>query len=64
MTTNTTAIDHTSRRLLVALPQPYDQVREHYETLVPEVDFVRLAQMASWQATLELAVNVARNNLV
>jgi hypothetical protein len=55
MTTHTTVIDHPSRRLLVALPQPYDQAREHYETLVPEVDFARFAQMASWQATLELA---------
>jgi hypothetical protein len=55
MTTHTTAIDHPSRRLLVALPQPYDQAREHYETLVPEVDFARFFQMASWQATLELA---------
>jgi hypothetical protein len=55
MTTHTTAIDHPCRRLLVALPQPYDQAREHYETLVPEVDFARFFQMASWQATLELA---------
>jgi hypothetical protein len=55
MTTRTTAIDHPSRRLVVALPQPYDAAREHYETLVPEVDFARFAQMASWQATLELA---------
>jgi hypothetical protein len=55
MTTRTTAVDHPSRRLVVALPQPYDGAREHYETLVPEVDFARFAQMASWQATLELA---------
>jgi uncharacterized protein DUF302 len=55
MTTLTTAVDHPSRRLLVALPEPYDQAREHYETLVPEVDFERFFQMASWQATLELA---------
>jgi hypothetical protein len=55
MTTRTTAIDHPSRRLVVALPQPYDAAREHYETLVPEVDFARFFQMASWQATLELA---------
>jgi hypothetical protein len=55
MTTRTTAIDHPSRRLVVALPQPYDAARERYETLVPEVDFARFFQMASWQATLELA---------
>ncbi|MDT5142812.1 MAG: hypothetical protein QOI79_2159 [Mycobacterium sp.] len=55
MTTNTIAIDHPSRRLVVALPAPYDEAREQYETLVPEVDFARFFQMASWQATLELA---------
>jgi hypothetical protein len=55
VTTHTTAIDHPSRRLVVALPQPYDAAREHYETLVPEVDFARFFQMASWPATVELA---------
>jgi hypothetical protein len=55
MTTHTTAIDHPSRRLVVALPALYDEAREQYETLVPEVDFARFFQMASWQATLELA---------
>jgi hypothetical protein len=55
MTTNTTVIDHRSRRLVVALPALYDEAREQYETLVPEVDFARFFQMASWQATLELA---------
>ena len=55
MTTTTIAIDHPSRRLGVALPAPYDEAREQYETLVPEVDFARFFQMASWQATLELA---------
>jgi Domain of unknown function DUF302 len=55
MTTNTIAIDHPSRRLVVALPALYDEAREQYETLVPEVDSARFDQMASWQATLELA---------
>jgi hypothetical protein len=55
MTTNTTIIDHSSRRLVVALPALYDESREQYETLVPEVDFARFFQMASWQATLKLA---------
>jgi hypothetical protein len=55
MTTHTTAIDHPSRRLIVALPQLYDQAREQYETLVPQVDVTRFVQMASWQATVELA---------
>lgn len=55
MTTHTTAIDHPTRRLVVALPRPYDQARAHYETLVPEADSARFFQMASWQAVLELA---------
>jgi Domain of unknown function DUF302 len=55
MTTHTTVIDHLSRRLVVALPALYDEAREQYETLVPEVDLARFFQMASWQATLELA---------
>ena len=55
MTAQSTAIDHASRRLLVALPGTYDAAREHYETLVPEVDAARFFQMATWQATLELA---------
>jgi Domain of unknown function DUF302 len=55
MTTHTTAIDHPARRLVVALPGPYDAAREHYETLVPAADLARFFQMASWQATLELA---------
>ena len=55
MTTNSTVIDHPSRRLVVALPALYDEARAQYETLVPEVDLARFFQMASWQATLELA---------
>ncbi|WP_225077387.1 DUF302 domain-containing protein [Streptomyces sp. CoT10] len=55
MTTETAFIDHPARRLIVALPDPYDAAREHYEALVPEVDLPRFFQMASWQATLELA---------
>jgi hypothetical protein len=55
MTTRSTVIDHPARRLVVALPQPYDAAREDYETLVPEADMARFFQMASWQSTLELA---------
>jgi uncharacterized protein (DUF302 family) len=55
MTTVGTAVDHPSRRLVVHLPRPYDEARELYETLVPEVDVARFGQMANWQATLELA---------
>lgn len=55
MTTQPTAIDYPTRRLVVALPRPYDAARAHYETVVPEVDLARFYQMTSWQATLELA---------
>ena len=55
MTTRTIAFDHPSRRLVMALPQTYDEARERYESLVPEVDFARFSEMTSWQATLELA---------
>ena len=55
MTTHTTAVDHPSRRLVVALPQNYDDARERYESLVPEVDLACFAEMVSWQATLDLA---------
>ena len=55
MTTHTTAVDHPSRRLAVALPQGYDEARERYELLVPEVDFAQFSEVTSWQATLELA---------
>ena len=55
MTTVSIAVEHPSRRLIVYLPQPYDEARERYETLVPEVDRARFGEMANWQATLELA---------
>jgi Domain of unknown function DUF302 len=55
MTANTIAIAHPSRRLVIALPALYDEARELYETFIPEVDSARFSQMASWQATLELA---------
>ncbi len=55
MTARTTAVDHPSRRLVVALPQTYDEACERYESLVPEIDFARFSEVASSQATLELA---------
>jgi hypothetical protein len=48
-------IDHPSRRLVISLPLLYDEARAQYETLVPEVDHGRFFQLATWQATLELA---------
>ena len=55
MTTHSSAVDHSDRRLLIALPETYDAAREHYETLVPEVDYARFDQLNSWQAVLDLA---------
>ncbi|MEV7187387.1 DUF302 domain-containing protein [Kitasatospora sp. NPDC093102] len=55
MTTDTTTVDHPARRLVVAVPRPYDAAREHYESLVPEIDLHGFFRTASWQATLELA---------
>jgi uncharacterized protein (DUF302 family) len=55
VTTVSTAVKHRSRRLIVHLPRPYDEARELYETLVPEVDAAQFGQMANGQATLELA---------
>lgn len=40
---------------MVALQDSYDNDSTHYETLVPEVDSARFFQMASWQATLDVA---------
>jgi hypothetical protein len=48
------AIDHPSRRLLIALPQPYDKARAIYETLVPEIEPTRFAAAQSWQEVLDL----------
>jgi hypothetical protein len=55
MTAESAVVEHSSRRLVVALPGTYGKVRSRYETLVPEVDSGRFYQMASWQATLDLA---------
>jgi uncharacterized protein (DUF302 family) len=55
MTDHPTVIDHSDRRLLIALPEGYESAREHYEMLVPEFDSARFSQIASWQATLDLA---------
>ena len=55
MTTVNTAVNHPSRRLIVHLPRLYDEARELYETLVPEVNRVRFGEMATWQAAVEFA---------
>lgn len=55
MTTQSTSVEHLSRRLVIALPGTYDDARARYEELVPEIDTAQFIQMASWQATLDLA---------
>lgn len=55
MNATTPAIEHPSRRLIVDLPHSYDAARTLYETLVPEVDYGRFSQLATWQAHLDLA---------
>lgn len=55
MTTVPEVIDHLTRRLVLPLPQPFDEARMLFEALVPEVDYPRFFQMATWQAALELA---------
>ena len=59
MTTHNSAVDHSDRRLLIALPEPYDAAREHYETFVPAADSARFHQMTSWQAVVEPAKSQA-----
>jgi hypothetical protein len=59
MTTHNFAVDHSDWRLLIALPEPYDAAREHYETLIPAADYAGFYQMTSWQAVLELAKSQA-----
>ena len=53
MTMSTTTIEH--RHADSSSHAALRRGCEHYETLVPELDFARFFQMASWQATLELA---------
>jgi hypothetical protein len=53
MTTGTTVIEHQVRRLLIALPEPYDVARQHYETLVPAIDPAHLQHLDTWEAVLE-----------
>jgi Domain of unknown function DUF302 len=55
MSTIPRTIEHTSRRLLVPLPMPYDKAVKAYEQLVPAVDTARFGQLATWDAVLELA---------
>jgi uncharacterized protein (DUF302 family) len=48
-------IEHDNRRLVVPLPQSYDEARDKYERLAPIPDFARFNQAPTWDAVLELA---------
>ncbi|MFE3959201.1 DUF302 domain-containing protein [Nocardia sp. NPDC059091] len=52
-------IEHQTRRLLVALPQPYEEAVTLYEKLVPPVDPAAFAQAGSWNEVLEIAALTA-----
>ncbi|WP_309226828.1 MULTISPECIES: DUF302 domain-containing protein [unclassified Mycolicibacterium] len=53
MTSQNTAIEHLSRRLVISLPATYETAREHYEALVPEADTARYYQLTDWQEVLD-----------
>ena len=49
------SIEHSSRRLIIALPDSYDDARTRYEQLAPVVDNAAFAAAHSWQETLAVA---------
>lgn len=61
MTEPTTVVDYVARRILVALPEAYDEARARYEQLVPIVDLEACSSAGSWAAVLA-AVEVQAPN--
>src|SRR5208282_2951640 len=59
MTTQPNFMDHPTRRLVIALPEPYEQARTRYEVLIPEVDHARFRQASTWQDVVDLARTLA-----
>lgn len=55
MTPRGTAVDHPSRRLLIALPDDYHQARDRYESLVPAVDLTAYAAASDWDEVIATA---------
>ncbi|WP_245400766.1 DUF302 domain-containing protein [Nocardia albiluteola] len=51
--------EHQTRRLLVALPQPYLDTLEIFEKLVPPVDSAAYEKAGSWDEVLEIAALAA-----
>ncbi|OBB32457.1 hypothetical protein A5792_01780 [Mycolicibacterium peregrinum] len=52
MTRHSSAVDHASRRLLIALPDDYERARGRYESLVPAVDLTVYDGTSSWDDVL------------
>ncbi len=50
-----TAVEHVNRRLVVALPESYDDAVTRYEALVPEISYAAFAAAHSWAETLDIA---------
>ena len=48
-------VEHPSRRLVADLPGTFDEARDRYEQLVPEVDRVAFAAARSWSEQIEIA---------
>ena len=48
-------VEHSSRRLIVALPESYDDARTRYEQLAPVVDSEAFAAAHTWQEVLAVA---------
>lgn len=49
------AVDHPVRRLVIDLPQTYDDARVEYERLVPSVDATAFAAARSWSEQVAIA---------
>lgn len=48
-------VDYRARRIVVALPDPYDAARARYEHLVPAVDAAAFARAGFWDEVLSVA---------
>ena len=59
-----TSVAHPSRRLLVALPDDYEQARHRYESLVPVVDHDAFARATTWEEILAEAKAQAPHNFL
>ncbi|MFV8050873.1 hypothetical protein [Mycobacterium sp. 48b] len=55
MTRHSSAVEHLSRRLLVALPDSYERALQRYETLVPAYDPAAFAAASNWDEVLAIA---------